>query len=72
MKVELSGTELCLSQRQTLNLADPTGVRITARRVLGGESARLVRPPERPTRVYVLWGVLVLSVVMLALFFASR
>lgn len=43
-------------------------VRITARRVLGGESARVMRAPERPTRVYVLWGVLVLSVVMLALF----
>lgn len=32
MKVQLSGTELLLARRQTLNLADPAGVRITARR----------------------------------------
>jgi hypothetical protein len=32
MKVQFSATELSLPQRQTLSLADPTGVRITARR----------------------------------------
>ena len=30
MKIKLSQSEICLSQRQTLSLADGTGVRVTA------------------------------------------